>query len=151
MILSNLDTPLSSINVSQRVKTAINFLKNLDKNIPDGKVEIDDKNIFALIATVKTEHPDKRFFEAHRDYIDVQFVIDGRQIIEWMPVTAFKEEKNYDEKNDLYKFNQNFSGSKIILGDNNYAVFFPEDAHKPLCFIGEEATIRICVIKVRCN
>lgn len=150
MMLSNLDTPLSSINVSQRVKTAINFLKNLDKNIPDGKVEIDDKNIFALVATVKTEHPDKRFFEAHRDYIDVQFVIDGRQIIEWMPVTAFKEEKNYDEDNDLYKFNQNFSGSKIIIGNNNYAIFFPEDAHKPLCFIDEASTIKICVIKVRC-
>lgn len=151
MIHSNLDIPLSKVKVNSRVLRAIDFLKNLDKSIPDGRVEIDGKNIYAIIATVKTEHPDKRFYEAHRDYADVQFVIDGSQIIEWMPLSAFKEEKIYEDKNDLYKFRQNFSGSKIILGGNNYAIFFPEDAHKTLCFIDKESTIKICVLKVLCK
>ena len=150
MILSNLDIPLSQITIGPRIVTAVGFLRNLDKNIPDGKIEIDGDDVFAIVATVKTGHPDKRFFEAHRDYIDVQYVIDGRQIIEWMPATAFEEARKYDGENDLYKYEQNYSGSKIILGDNNYAVFLPEDAHKPLCFIDREAEIKICVVKVRC-
>lgn len=150
MILSNLDIPLSQITIGPRIVTAVGFLRNLDRNTPDGKIEIDGDDVFAIVATVKTEHPDKRFFEAHRDYMDVQYVIDGKQIIEWMPVTAFKEARKYDEDNDLYKYEQNYSGSKIILGDNNYAVFLPEDAHKPLCFIDREEEIKICVVKVRC-
>ena len=49
----------------------------------DGRHPIDGEAIFALVSTYETEPEGARSFEAHRKYIDVQYLLSGREIIHW--------------------------------------------------------------------
>lgn len=133
----------------RNILRAADFLKTLTASTADGEVPIDGTNIFARIMTVQTQPREQRFFETHRNYIDVQFVFDGGQIIEWLPRSMFKEEP-YDADNDVIKYTQHPAGTSILMGGHTVVVFYPEDAHRPLCMFGAPAKIRVCVVKVKC-
>lgn len=127
------------------------FIRELAPDTKDGVITIDGDAIYAVIATKMTKPAHTRPFEAHQRYIDIQFALAGAQQIEYTPIELFNEEiaTAYDKEKDLALFTKNPKGSAILLTESRYAIFFPEDAHKPLCTLNESEEVRTCVIKVR--
>ncbi|MEK6793133.1 MAG: YhcH/YjgK/YiaL family protein [Spirochaetota bacterium] len=148
MIVSTIDDLATRYGVS--VSHAVDFLRTVNASTRDGEYPIDGKDMFARIMTAKTEPREKRFYETHRNYIDVQYVFEGRQIIEWLPRSAFKEEP-YDAAADVIKYTEHPVGTGILMGGATVAIFYPEDAHRPLCMYESPAQIRVCVVKVKCS
>ena len=58
--------------------------KFYDQQLPDGTYELDGRRVFAMIQSFcsKQQTADSTY-EAHRDYIDVQFVVDGQEKIQY--------------------------------------------------------------------
>ncbi len=130
------------------LEKALIFLKNLDESVPEGEIEISGKDLYAVITKAETQDAKERFYEAHKKYIDIHYVLNGEQIIKWLPVNKF-EPVNYNDENDFYKYEENFQGSEILMKDNNIAIFFPKDAHMPLCKVDKKRQIKVCVVKVK--
>ncbi len=60
---------------------AYEFLSKLKDEIPaEGRYDLAD-GVFVNIQSYKTCERSTRQFEAHRDYIDLQYIISGREII----------------------------------------------------------------------
>ncbi|MBI4979367.1 MAG: YhcH/YjgK/YiaL family protein [Spirochaetes bacterium] len=148
MILSTLSEINASHRLNERIAAGLAYIAKLPPDIADGEYPIDGKNVFARIMTVTTEPRDKRFYETHREYIDVQYVMKGSQIIEWLPRSAMNDAP-YDAEKDVIKYTAHPKGTGLKLGGGVVAIFFPDDAHRPLCMDDAVQTIRVCVVKVR--
>lgn len=148
MILQSLDEPIPHHLVSERVRKALDFLRTVSQSTPDGKYEVEGKNIFVLVMSPMTDFADKRTYEAHKLYIDIHFVIEGEQVVYWRPLLLLSA-KGYIEADEAYSFPDNPLGTPLHLSGRNFVIFYPEDAHKTQCVVNQPERIKVCVMKVK--
>ena len=111
------------------------------------KVELDTNN-FALEQTYFSKDREKCFFESHRKNIDVQFILEGEEIIEVDNIKNLNVNFEYDENMDLIKYDESNFSSSIKLQKGDMAIFFPDDAHMPCVKINESTKVIKTVVKV---
>lgn len=123
------------------------FIKNNDlKTIKPGKYVIDGENVFANI----TEAPSKTFeqsaWESHRKYIDLQYVITGKEKIGVSAIADAIVTKPYDEAKD--GANYTAAGKYFIANPEEFFLFFPGDVHRPNIKVMGFDTVKKLVIKI---
>jgi len=85
MIIAKLEHMTEQIAPTPNMQRALDFLQQVrGADLPDGRVEIDGDSVFALVQSYPTvAASDPVLFEAHRKYIDVQYVAAGQEVIAW--------------------------------------------------------------------
>lgn len=121
-------------------------LNSYDLNVFE-KIDLDENN-FALEQTYFSKDRDKCFFESHRKNIDVQFILEGEEIMEIDNIKNLNVTFQYDENMDLIKYGDSNFSSSIKLKKGDIAIFFPDDAHMPGIKINESKKIIKTVVKV---
>ncbi len=113
----------------------------------DGTYKIDGDDLFYMVQRYTTKNPEEVMFEAHKEYIDIQAVIKGTEIIAWAPVETMEIVKSY--KPDICKGADPEINTKLIMPEGTFVIFYPEDAHKPGCdYMAKEEVTKI-VVKVK--
>jgi YhcH/YjgK/YiaL family protein len=136
--------------LGKRIEKAFEYINYTDlKNIQPGKYEIDGENIFALISEYKTKLESEGKLEAHRKYIDVQYVISGEELMGFAPLGDQIILEPYKEENDITFFKGEKSFTNVSAG--MFAIFFAEDVHMPGISSGNISDVKKLVIKVRIN
>ncbi len=136
--------------LSQRFAAAFEFLVNLPAGQPAGRCDIDGDNCFALMQAYTTRPLSQALFEAHRKYIDIQFILTGRETILWSPLATLSEvTQPYAADKDIACFANPPLWTPVNLCAGQFAIFFPEDGHAPGLECGGPSEIRKIVIKVR--
>ena len=80
MIFDTLDN-IKNYEGLGRVYTALQFLAETDfSKVELGRYELQGDDIFYMVQQYETD-PDKTISEAHKKYIDIQFMVDGEEII----------------------------------------------------------------------
>ena len=92
MILDTLENSARYESLNSRFTKAFAYLRTGDGTQPLGRFDLDGDHCFALVQTYETKPMEKAKFEAHRKYIDVQFIYSGRETILWAPLAAMQEE-----------------------------------------------------------
>ena len=115
----------------------------------DGKYRILGCNM--SVESPMTEPEEKRKLEGHRKFIDVQFKVGGDE--EWIGIETVFEAgplAEAHEDRDLYFYEHGKSKeSKVYFSAGHFAVFFPEDLHRPLIMgEGGAGRLRKAVVKV---
>lgn len=86
-------------------------------------------------------------FEAHRKYIDVQILLQGKEEIAWENIEYLNTVISYDEKTDKEKL----SGEKehhILISRGMFWAAFPWDGHKAVSHVERPYTFRKIVLKL---
>jgi biofilm protein TabA len=130
---------------------AFKWLKKADlRDIPTGKCEIDGDRVFALVSEYRPKDINDTRFEAHKEYIDIQYVIKGIETIgvaslsKGIAITAFDVEK------DVGFFEIPEIECKYYKAEpGQYFIFFPGDAHRPGIKAEESEGVKKVVVKVR--
>lgn len=112
------------------------------------KIELDENN-FALEQTYFSKEREKCFFESHRQNIDVQFILEGEEIIEVADNHSLTIDVPYRESMDLIKYHDTKQSSQLLLRKGDVAIFFPNDAHMPCIKVNEPVNIIKTVVKVK--
>lgn len=137
-------------SLSPRFAAAFEFLEELPGNQPDGRFEIDGDHCFALVQSYTTKPSAQAMFEAHRRYIDIQFIQAGRETILWSPLAALTQvTQPYAAEKDVSFFANPPQWTPINLCAGQFAIFFPEDGHAPGIEYGGLVEVRKTVIKIR--
>lgn len=137
-------------NLNPRFPAAFEFLKKLPANQPAGRVELDGDNCFALVQTYTTKPVAQAKFEAHRRYIDIQFIQAGRETLLWSPLATLAQvTQPYADANDIAFYANPPQPTPVNLRAGDFAIFFPEDGHAPGLECGGAVEVRKVVIKVR--
>ena len=149
MIFDTLSNSARYESLNSRFAKAFAYLRTVDGSQPLGRHDLDGDDCFALVQTYETKPQEKALFEAHRKYIDVQFIQSGRETILWAPLAAMAEETMaFDESKDaaLWKLVPDTTALHVSAG--HFAILFPEDAHAPCIEWDQPETVFKVVVKV---
>ena len=148
MIIEKIENANIYKNFGERITKAFDYIKSTDlKNLQPGKYEIEGKNIFAMISEYQTKTESEGKLEAHRKYLDVQYVIDGEELMGYAPFGIQTISEPYKEENDIIFYKGEKSFTKVEEG--MFAIFFPTDVHMPGISTGKVSKVKKLVIKVR--
>lgn len=150
MIATDLQHAESQGVTTPSLQKAINFLRHTDlQALPEGKVVIDGDRVFALVQLYDSIVTDAPKFEAHRKYIDVQYVASGEEIIGWAPVESMNITLPYVEDKDICLGTMPAGKmTPVYLSVGQLAVLYPEDGHAPRLAAGKSSPVRKVVVKV---
>lgn len=119
--------------------------------LENGRYEIEGEQIFAMVSESQTEPKQDRKPEAHDRYIDIQYVVAGAgEIIGVSRRTPDSvPSEDYLGSRDIAFYSEVTDESDVLLRPGMFAVFFPNDIHRPLCGIGDDAyTVKKVVVKI---
>ncbi len=131
--------------LNKRIVEGLNYLASTDfTKVEDGRHDLTDY-LYANIQTYQTK--EDALFEAHRDYIDIQYIISGEEKIGVTDYSSCTEAIAYDKEKDIEFLNGN--GEYYPLKEGEYMILYPHDAHKPSISLNNQSTVRKVVVKVR--
>ncbi len=132
-------------------KYAMDFLHSLSPDAEERRYELQGEDMFASIASYQTIPQKECVPEAHRKYTDIQVLLSGSEYIDWCPQKGLEVDTPYVDDIELYKTPESGS-TRLYMRPGIFAVFFPQDAHRPQMMIGQEPqTTKKVVIKVKCE
>jgi len=111
------------------------------------KIDLDEDN-FGLEQVYNSRDRDNCFFESHKQYIDVQFILEGEEVIEVANSDELTIDMEYDNDMDLIKYKSTPNSSIIKLKKGDVAIFYPEDAHMPCVKLNSTTKVVKTVVKV---
>ena len=103
MIVSDLAHLPTQLKTNTAFDQAIEFLRQEQwRDKPDGKIVIDGDAVFALLQSYTTHLPENTVkYEGHRKYIDIQYVVEGKETIYWRHAPELTPTTPYDPATDV--------------------------------------------------
>lgn len=148
MIIENLNNTGGCEQMHPLFKEAFEYLRSTNfVDAPVGKTELRGKDLFVIVSdsTLKTTKDAK--LEVHNKYIDIQMPVSKAETFGWKSRQNLENpSKPFDEEKDIQFFEDEALTHFTLSPENNFAVFFPDDAHAPC--IGE-GIIRKIVVKIK--
>lgn len=135
------------MSLNSRIIRALEVIRDTNfDNIEDRTYEVDGRDLFFFIQSYQT-HNSNETPEAHRKYIDIQYMISGKERIGVGQLEDMTEEVEAKPQNDIWFYLGPMD--TITLTKGMFAVFFPNDAHAP-CVSPPEGSnnVRKCVFKI---
>ena len=150
MIFDNIKNCKMYFSVNENFEKAFEFIQKATKeNLPAGKYELDGNKVYAMVQEYDAKLDNGGNFEAHRNYIDIQYIAEGIEAMGVAEVSRGKLAVEYDETYDVLFYALDDKTQKLVLQAGDFAVFYPHDVHKPgLCLEGESPNVKKIVVKV---
>lgn len=147
MIIDEIEHAEAYFALHPAFERAFAFLRRLDLAKLDVRAhEIDARDLYALMQLPSGRTRDEAQLEAHRLYIDIQYLIDGEEEIGWKSKDECRElSRAYETEQDI-EFYADSPSFYVRLRPHMFVVLFPGDAHAPVI---SEGSLHKCVIKVR--
>ncbi len=147
MIIDKLENISLYKNIPQQ---AALFIKNLSNDIAYGRQELTDTD-YANIETYTTKSLNNAKFEAHKNYIDIQILLSGKEDIYYRDVSGMIEFEPYNENKDIVFFKENLEGNNYVtLDSTNFVMIFPHEAHAPqVAYENSPQQVKKVVVKIR--
>lgn len=112
-----------------------------------GSHEIDGDRLFVNIVEYTTTDADKRFWEAHKNYLDVHLMLQGEEKIN-LNFIQNMQVKEFVEKDDFLPMDGEKNAS-VVLRNGDFLVCYPNDGHRTAVAVTEPAKIKKAIFKVR--
>ncbi|MEJ5197314.1 MAG: YhcH/YjgK/YiaL family protein [Anaerolineae bacterium] len=147
MILDTIPNANRYLSLNPGFAAAFVFLARPDlRELPAGRYEIEGDRVYALVQRQAGRKPEAGKLEAHKNYIDIQVVLAGVDTMGWRPTASCQEVAvPYNAEKDVMLFADRPT-AWVAVGPDEFAIFFPEDAHLPMISDGE---LHKVVLKVR--
>jgi YhcH/YjgK/YiaL family protein len=131
-------------------RKALEFLHQSSlADLRDGTIALDGKRVFAIVQRYETIAADAPRFEYHREYLDVQYVVTGEEVIGWAPADIMAVTEPYDAERDIaFGTVSADRWTAVRLGPGQAAVLFPEDGHAPRLASGTVGPVFKIVVKI---
>lgn len=147
MIIDRLQNPAVITWLPPRLKQAVDYLLTTDlTTLSLGRHDLDGDRLFALVQEYTTRKPDECVWEAHRMYIDVQYVVRGTERMGYANIAQAREREPYDGARDVAFFEP--ADDYVTVREGMLAIFGPEDVHAPCGAAGHPGAVRKIIVKV---
>lgn len=132
------------------VQRALQHLKETDFSAKEtGSYELEGKKLYIQVVDTQTGSIEERLPEIHKNYIDIHFSLQGNERIGFVVDSGnnvIKEDLLVEKDILFYKSVENENFVEMIPG--NFAIFYPEDIHRPNCNKEKYETIRKVIAKI---
>lgn len=132
--------------LSSGIKTALQYITSNDLlAVKPGRHELSD-GCYAMVQDYEPSVREGKRWEAHRKYIDVQFMAAGSEMIGCADCSSLRSVEDYSNDSDVEWFDG--EGSFLRVEAGTFVVLFPHEAHMPGVSVGEPGQVRKVVVKV---
>jgi len=146
MILDRINNAPLYYTVHPAFQRAFEYIQRLDVDaIPAGRYNLDGDFMYALVQEYNTKLKEQGFWESHRRYIDLQYIVQGSEGIEYANIHHLQQGQ-YDPNKDFLPHHGN--GDFLTLQSGSFVLLFPEDAHMPGMALGSPVPVKKIVIKI---
>ena len=150
MIYDTLNNIAFYKGLSPDIYEGLKFLQQVNPDIAVGTYQL-TPNVKAIVSEYPTKEVNENGYEAHRQNIDIQYLLKGNEKIACLPVEELSETKPYNEETDaaFFKAVSDFRPSTLDLRPGYFAIFYPQDGHMPCLCISKPEAVKKVVVKVR--
>lgn len=124
------------------------WLENCRDIEAGAKEEFAGDKLFAKVLRLDTGSRDAFQWETHREYVDLQYILGGGEIIEWAPAAKLVADVSYDAATDLQFYAPAPADASLAMVDGLFVFLFPSDAHKPLVSNGSDRHVHKVIAKI---
>lgn len=130
----------------------IDFVNNLDSEIELGKHILSDE-IYVNVETYSTRTLNNARFESHQNYIDIQILLQGEELIYTAESDKLNVESPYNPEKDITFYSDNLNKRhNFKLDGSNFVMLYPHEAHAPQVAINDESkNVLKVVVKIKCK
>jgi YhcH/YjgK/YiaL family protein len=147
MIIDQLGNAKLYSRINNRFAIALHYLETTDfSEMAVGKYEVEQKEIFAIVSEYNTKNIEEAKWEAHRKYIDIQYIIKGEEKMGYAYSGSMETIESYNPEKDIIFLKG--QGDYLTAKAGTFLIFFPNDAHQPCVAITDSAPVKKVVIKV---
>lgn len=131
------------------LQEALRYIQAHDfTKMDEGKYPIDGDRIYAKVFDLTSKSIAETHPEVHKQYIDVQFWVTGREKIGYAPLKADYRVLEAHTDQDLYFLDTIEDETLMDAVQGDYMIFFPNDIHRPGVTDAEPLHYRKVVVKV---
>jgi biofilm protein TabA len=132
MILDTLENAARYAGFKPGISEGFGFLDHPGvAELEPGKYEISGDRVYAIIEKNDGRNVEDGKLEAHRKYLDIQYIISGDESMGWSPLSELAtSSKGYDEERDL-EFFDGEPQTLVKVPEGSFTIFLPTDAHLP--------------------
>jgi len=148
MIYGNINSVRDGIFPEGKIKQCLEYAKSENLlSFEPGTYKIEGDNLFVNVVSYETKPARERFWEAHRQYLDVHLMLDGQEQID-VGLIQNMAVKDYVEQDDFLPMEGEKQAS-VILTPGDFLVCYPEDGHRTAVAVREPEQIKKAIFKVR--
>lgn len=124
-------------SLSPRIKQAFDWLAQADiKALSAGRHDIDGDNLFVNVMDVELKPREAAALEVHDRYIDIQIMVGEVEEYGWSErCNCHSPREEFNRERDVQFFTDT-PQSFFSLNEQQFAIFFPKDAHAPMLGAG---------------
>ena len=106
----------------------LELLATLPSDAPDGKTTLEN-GAYYTVYTITQKAREVAKFESHKNYIDLQYILEGCEQMEYADLSTLTSITPYSEEKDCEFFCG--EGTMLSFRPGDFAVYAPMDGHKP--------------------
>ena len=120
------------------------------ENYPSDCIQLDGDNLYMIFGEYETNPREGALTEAHEQYIDVMYMVEGSETIYVKPVERLQNiTKEYDPAIEALLAETDEDATAVRLEAGSFIVLFPQDAHAPACYADGKKHVKKIIGKVR--
>lgn len=148
MVYDKIDNIETYKELSKDIYEGLKFLKEATSDLANGVHEINPR-VKAIVSEYEKKAVNENGYEAHKRFIDIQYLLKGREKNYCLPIDKLKEVKPYKEEIDAVFYEPEITSQEMMLGDGYFAIYYPQDGHMPCLSVRESETVKKIVVKVQ--
>lgn len=148
MVYDKIDNIELYKGLSDDIYEGLKYLKELNADTAPGTYEISPR-VKAIVSEYETKPVNENGYEAHKEYIDIQYLLKGSEKNCCLPIEKLKETKPYKEEIDAAFYKADAPPQELVLGDGYFAIYYPHDGHMPCLSIDTPTKVKKVVVKVK--
>ena len=151
MIIDKLENREQYYCMHKNFQKAFEAIENaINADLPVGKYEIDGTDLFISVQEYNTKAEENARFEAHRKYLDIQYIVSGEEVVEVTDLSKTSVSTEYNPEKDVEFYNANGGIWRGSLSAGEYAIFYFNDVHRPAISVGGvPAPVKKILVKIK--
>ena len=146
MIIDSIKNYKLYAGISSNFREAFEFLASGKFSMEPGRYDLSN-GMYYMHQSYETKPLSEGVFETHSKYIDLQFIVEGNERHDYTESAALKQRVAYNAEKDVTLYDG--EGSSLFLKPGTFAVYFPEDGHRPNLRTGSSAEkVKKIIVKI---
>ena len=148
MIFGNITNQEEYEFLEEKIKACFAYYEENDmENMEAGIHKIDGDDFFVNIVEYETTTPENRFWEAHKDYLDLHLMLLGEERID-LNFLKDMDLLDYDKEKDFQAANGE-RNSYVDLKIGDFLVCYPNDVHMTALQISDPVYTKKAIFKIK--
>ncbi len=149
MIVDTLENASRYYMIHPAFEMAMDYLDQFEgSDFKAGHLELSGSDIFVNAMDRPTTPEADTIWEAHESYMDIHFLVEGKERIQYAEEGKMSIDVPYDEAKDCTLF-KGAQGLEVAVPTGGFAVFFPGEIHRAMMADGEPSGAKKLVVKIR--